>query len=56
MRAVLMETWKLQKSPEIGYHYDDLGNLTEIWSKATPWSASVLQEKNTYGTNGKPCC
>ncbi len=25
-----------------------------MWSKPTPWSASVLQEKNTYGTNGKP--
>ena len=49
-----LETWNLQKSPEIGYRYDDLGNLTEIWSKPTPWSASVLQEKNTYGTNGKP--
>jgi hypothetical protein len=25
-----------------------------IQCKPTPWSASVLQEKNTYGTNGKP--
>ncbi|MEO5731028.1 MAG: RHS repeat-associated core domain-containing protein, partial [Byssovorax sp.] len=49
-----LATWNLQKGPEIGYHYDDLGNLTEIWSKPTPWSASTLQEKNTYGTNGKP--
>ncbi|MEO7592840.1 MAG: RHS repeat-associated core domain-containing protein, partial [Byssovorax sp.] len=49
-----LATWNLQKSPETSYHYDDLGNLTEIWSKPTPWSASTLQEKNTYGTNGKP--
>ncbi|MEO7592363.1 MAG: hypothetical protein ABI134_14200, partial [Byssovorax sp.] len=49
-----LATWNLQKSAEVGYRYDDLGNLTEIWSKPTPWGASTLQEKNTYGANGKP--
>ena len=49
-----LETWNLQKSPEVSYRYDDLGNLTEIWSKPSPWTAATLQEKNTYGTNGKP--
>jgi hypothetical protein len=42
------------EDPEISNHYDDLGNLTEIGRKPTPWSASVLQEKNTYEMNGKP--
>ncbi len=49
-----MATWNLQKTAEVSYHYDDLGNLTELWSQPSPWTAATLQEQNTYGTNGKP--
>ena len=49
-----LTSWELHSSPAIGYHYDDLGNLTEVWSGVTPWNAGSLQEHNVYGTNGKP--
>ena len=49
-----LSTWNLNKNPQVGYHYDDLGNLTELSSKAMPWSDSTVQETNEYGTNGKP--
>ncbi|MEO7593486.1 MAG: RHS repeat-associated core domain-containing protein, partial [Byssovorax sp.] len=49
-----LKTWGLHTNPEVGYTYDDLGNLTEVLSKPTPWTAATVQEKNTYGTNGKP--
>ena len=49
-----LTSWELHGSPTVGYHYDDLGNLTEVWSGVTPWSAGSLQELNIYGANGKP--
>ncbi len=50
-----LSTWELNQNPEVGYHYDDLGNLKELWSKPTPSSpVSTLLEANEYGANGKP--
>jgi RHS repeat-associated protein len=50
-----LSTWDLNKNPEVSYHYDDLGNLKELWSRAIPSSAiTTLLEANEYGANGKP--
>ena len=52
-----LATWSsVAGQPEVDYHYDVLGNLTEVWTRPQPfpWSPASLQEHNTYGTNGKP--
>jgi RHS repeat-associated protein len=52
-----LTTWSyVAGQPEIDYHYDGLGNLTEVWTRPQPfpWSPATLKEHNTYGANGKP--
>ena len=52
-----LTTWSyVTGQPEVDYHYDGLGNLTEVWTRPQPfpWSPATLKEHNTYGTNGKP--
>ena len=52
-----LSTWSsVAGQPEVDYHYDALGNLTEVWTRPQPfsWSPASLKEHNTYGSNGKP--